>query len=279
MTRRSSSPRSASTSSARPASGSTSAILVGRLRDLHPRPAAERRLHGHRQLRAGRLHGDRRLLGGDPRRRRRRELLPGAAAGDHHHDAGVAAHRPLRRCALRDRLLRDRDDRLRRDHPLHRAERPWAHGRQPGHDLDRIRQRQVLRRRLVHRRAGSVDHGQHPRPHRARRPRLRGPSALPGRLDHLPRAHLRAPFADPATPWGRVLRAVREDEDAARALGKNAFSYKLQSLAIAAGLGALVRLVPGDQPRVGEPGDRSSRSSPSSATRSSSSAGSRASRG
>ena len=34
------------------------------------------------------------------------------------------------------------------------------------------------------------------------------------------------------TPWGRVLRAVREDEDAARALGKNAFSYKLQSLAI-----------------------------------------------
>jgi branched-chain amino acid transport system permease protein len=36
------------------------------------------------------------------------------------------------------------------------------------------------------------------------------------------------------TPWGRVLRAVREDEDAARALGKNAFSYKLQSLAISA---------------------------------------------
>jgi branched-chain amino acid transport system permease protein len=41
------------------------------------------------------------------------------------------------------------------------------------------------------------------------------------------------------TPWGRVLRAVREDEDAARALGKNAFSYKLQSLAIAATIGAL----------------------------------------
>lgn len=41
------------------------------------------------------------------------------------------------------------------------------------------------------------------------------------------------------TPWGRVLRAVREDEDAARALGKNAFSYKLQSLAIAASLGAI----------------------------------------
>ena len=41
------------------------------------------------------------------------------------------------------------------------------------------------------------------------------------------------------TPWGRVLRAVREDEDAARALGKNALSYKLQSLAIAATLGAI----------------------------------------
>jgi branched-chain amino acid transport system permease protein len=41
------------------------------------------------------------------------------------------------------------------------------------------------------------------------------------------------------SPWGRVLRAVREDEDAARALGKNAFSYKLQSLSIAAVLGAM----------------------------------------
>jgi branched-chain amino acid transport system permease protein len=41
------------------------------------------------------------------------------------------------------------------------------------------------------------------------------------------------------TPWGRVLRAVREDEDAARALGKNAFAYKLQSLAISATLGAI----------------------------------------
>jgi len=40
------------------------------------------------------------------------------------------------------------------------------------------------------------------------------------------------------SPWGRVLRAVREDEDAARALGKNTLGYKLQSLAIAATLGA-----------------------------------------
>jgi branched-chain amino acid transport system permease protein len=41
------------------------------------------------------------------------------------------------------------------------------------------------------------------------------------------------------TPWGRVLRAIREDEDAARALGKNAFAYKLQSLSIAATIGAI----------------------------------------
>jgi branched-chain amino acid transport system permease protein len=41
------------------------------------------------------------------------------------------------------------------------------------------------------------------------------------------------------TPWGRVLRAIREDEDAARALGKNTLLYKLQSLAISAVLGAL----------------------------------------
>ena len=32
---------------------------------------------------------------------------------------------------------------------------------------------------------------------------------------------------------------MREDEDAARALGKNAFAYKLQSLAISAGLAAI----------------------------------------
>jgi len=41
------------------------------------------------------------------------------------------------------------------------------------------------------------------------------------------------------TPWGRVLRAVREDQDAARALGKNAFAYKLQSLAIAAAIASV----------------------------------------
>jgi branched-chain amino acid transport system permease protein len=41
------------------------------------------------------------------------------------------------------------------------------------------------------------------------------------------------------SPWGRVLRAVREDEDAARALGKNAVAYKLQSLVISAAIAAI----------------------------------------
>jgi branched-chain amino acid transport system permease protein len=41
------------------------------------------------------------------------------------------------------------------------------------------------------------------------------------------------------SPWGRVLRAIREDEDAARALGKNTLLFKLQSLATAALFGAL----------------------------------------
>jgi branched-chain amino acid transport system permease protein len=34
------------------------------------------------------------------------------------------------------------------------------------------------------------------------------------------------------SPWGRLLKAVREDEDAARSLGKNVFGAKLQSLLV-----------------------------------------------
>jgi branched-chain amino acid transport system permease protein len=44
------------------------------------------------------------------------------------------------------------------------------------------------------------------------------------------------------TPWGRVLRAIREDEDAAASLGKNAFAYKLQSLALGSALGGIAGL-------------------------------------
>jgi branched-chain amino acid transport system permease protein len=41
------------------------------------------------------------------------------------------------------------------------------------------------------------------------------------------------------TPWARVLRAIREDEDAVRAVGKDVLRYKLQSLAIAAAIGSI----------------------------------------
>jgi branched-chain amino acid transport system permease protein len=44
------------------------------------------------------------------------------------------------------------------------------------------------------------------------------------------------------SPWGRLLKAIREDEDATAALGKNVFSYKLQSLALGASLGAIAGL-------------------------------------
>ncbi|MEW6582590.1 MAG: branched-chain amino acid ABC transporter permease [Actinomycetota bacterium] len=41
------------------------------------------------------------------------------------------------------------------------------------------------------------------------------------------------------SPWGRVLRAVRENEEAAAAVGKAVFSYKLQALALGGAIGAL----------------------------------------
>ena len=45
------------------------------------------------------------------------------------------------------------------------------------------------------------------------------------------------------SPWGRVLRAIREDEAAAASLGKNAFKFRLQSFVIGSmlmGLGGAV---------------------------------------
>ena len=45
------------------------------------------------------------------------------------------------------------------------------------------------------------------------------------------------------SPWGRVLRAIREDEDAARSLGKNVVGYKMQSLVLGGLFGALAGFV------------------------------------
>ncbi|MEO7130783.1 MAG: branched-chain amino acid ABC transporter permease [Dermatophilaceae bacterium] len=41
------------------------------------------------------------------------------------------------------------------------------------------------------------------------------------------------------SPWGRVLRSVREDELAARSLGKNVFAFKMQSLVLGGVIGGL----------------------------------------
>src|SRR5690606_34084712 len=41
------------------------------------------------------------------------------------------------------------------------------------------------------------------------------------------------------SPWGRVLKGIREDEDAVRSLGKNVFLYKMQALIIGGVFGAL----------------------------------------
>lgn len=45
------------------------------------------------------------------------------------------------------------------------------------------------------------------------------------------------------SPWGRVLRSIREDEDAARSLGKDVVGYKLQSLVLGGVLGALAGML------------------------------------
>jgi neutral amino acid transport system permease protein len=41
------------------------------------------------------------------------------------------------------------------------------------------------------------------------------------------------------SPWGRVIRSIREDEEAARSLGKNVFSYKMQSLVLGGVIGGV----------------------------------------
>ncbi len=45
------------------------------------------------------------------------------------------------------------------------------------------------------------------------------------------------------SPWGRVLKAIREDEDAARALGKNVFACKMQALMLGGVFGAVGGIV------------------------------------
>jgi neutral amino acid transport system permease protein len=45
------------------------------------------------------------------------------------------------------------------------------------------------------------------------------------------------------SPWGRLVRAIREDEDATRSLGKNVFATKLQALALGGGIGGVAGIL------------------------------------
>lgn len=45
------------------------------------------------------------------------------------------------------------------------------------------------------------------------------------------------------SPWGRVLKAIREDEDATTSLGKNVFAYKLQALMIGGAIGGIAGML------------------------------------
>ena len=45
------------------------------------------------------------------------------------------------------------------------------------------------------------------------------------------------------SPWGRVLKGIREDEDAVRSLGKSSYAYKMQALILGGIMGALGGIV------------------------------------
>jgi ABC-type branched-subunit amino acid transport system permease subunit len=47
------------------------------------------------------------------------------------------------------------------------------------------------------------------------------------------------------SPWGRVLRSIREDEEAVRSLGKNVYFYKMQALVLGGIIGAFGGFVGG----------------------------------
>ena len=68
------------------------------------------------------------------------------------------------------------------------------------------------------------------------------------------------------SPWGRALKAIREDEDAARALGKNVYAYKMQSLVIGGVIGGMAGIMLAPRPSVRRARRTSSRRSRSSRT-------------
>jgi branched-chain amino acid transport system permease protein len=57
------------------------------------------------------------------------------------------------------------------------------------------------------------------------------------------------------SPWGRVLKAIREDETAVAAVGKHVFAFKMQALLLGAVLGAIAGLLLAWQIGVFSPDD------------------------
>lgn len=45
------------------------------------------------------------------------------------------------------------------------------------------------------------------------------------------------------SPWGRVLKGIREDEDAVRSLGKSGYAYKMQALILGGVIGSLAGVI------------------------------------
>ncbi|WBU37724.1 branched-chain amino acid ABC transporter permease [Homoserinibacter sp. YIM 151385] len=56
------------------------------------------------------------------------------------------------------------------------------------------------------------------------------------------------------SPWGRVVKGIREDEDAVRSLGKNVYSYKMQALVLGGVMGAMAGVI-FILPRAVQPGN------------------------
>lgn len=56
------------------------------------------------------------------------------------------------------------------------------------------------------------------------------------------------------SPWGRVVKGIREDEDAVRSLGKNVYAYKMQALILGGVFGSLAGII-FVLPRAVQPGN------------------------
>ena len=63
------------------------------------------------------------------------------------------------------------------------------------------------------------------------------------RLDRWSRSRCLLVWLLMRSPWGRVLKGIREDEDAVRGLGKNVYLYKMQALILGGVFGTIAGIV------------------------------------